>query len=469
MHVSVSSSPQRKTLPPPLMAALKRQLEPREVCTDPAVLSEYSKDKWFASSLPDVVVFPRSTAAVSAVLRFAHRHRVPVTPRGAGHGYVGGCVPLRGGIVLSLEKMNRIKEVNPADFVAVVQAGVNTQKLQETVEKLGLFYPPDPASRKESAIGGNIVSNAGGPRCLKYGVTRDYVLGLEVVLADGAIVRLGGRTHKNKTGFELHRLFVGSEGLLGVVTEATLKLLPLPPFRACLAVGFATMRAAVRSLHAILSAGFLPAALELADQFTLAAAYKRTGSERLRGCRAHLIVELDGQPRSVRSEVRQLKRLLAPQRPLFVETGLGSQECEKVWQIRREFSYALRDTGLTKLNEDIVVPRGRLEDLFDFAARLQRKHHLPVACFGHAGDGNIHTNVMVDYNQPGAKERAAAALDELFRQVLAWGGSITGEHGIGIAKQRWWPLAVSPAVRKLHRTIKQALDPRGILNPGKFV
>jgi glycolate oxidase len=207
----------------------------------------------------------------------------------------------------------------------------------------------------------------------------------------------------------------------------------------------------------------------LADQFTLAAAYKRTGSERLRGCRAHLIVELDGQPRSVRSEVRQLKRLLAPQRPLFVETGLGSQECEKVWQIRREFSYALRDTGLTKLNEDIVVPRGRLEDLFDFAARLQRKHHLPVACFGHAGDGNIHTNVMVDYNQPGAKDRAAAALDELFRQVLAWGGSITGEHGIGIAKQRWWPLAVSPAVRKLHRTIKQALDPRGILNPGKFV
>jgi glycolate oxidase len=452
-----------------VIAALKRLLGPRAVSTDPALLKEYAQDKWFASSLPDAVVFPRSTAAVSAVLRLAHRHQVPVTPRGAGHGYVGGCVPLHGGIVLSLEKMNRIKEVNPADFVAVVQAGVNTQKLQETVEKLGLFYPPDPASRKDSAIGGNIVSNAGGPRCLKYGVTRDYVLGLEVVLADGSILHLGGRTHKNKTGFELHRLFVGSEGLLGVVTEATLKLLPLPPFRACLAVGFSSMRDAVRSLHAILGAGYLPAALELADQFTLAAAYKRTGSERLRGCRAHLIVELDGQPRSVRGEVRDLKKLLAPQRPLFIETGLGSQECEKVWQIRREFSYALRDTGLTKLNEDIVVPRGRLEDLFDFAARLQRRHKLPVACFGHAGDGNIHTNIMVDYTQPGAKARAAAALDELFRQVLAWGGSITGEHGIGIAKQRWWPLAVSPAVRRLHRQIKQTLDPRGILNPGKFV
>ena len=199
----------------------------------------------------------------------------------------------------------------------------------------------------------------------------------------------------------------------------------------------------MRSLHAILAAGFLPAALELADSFTLAAAYKRTRSERLRGCRAHLIVELDGQKASVQAEIRQLQRIVAPQKPLFLEVGLGQDQCEAVWQIRREFSYALRDTGLTKLNEDIVVPRGRLEDLFDFAARLQRKHGLAVACFGHAGDGNIHTNVMVDYKQPGAKRRSYRALDELFRQVLAWGGSITGEHGIGLAKQRWWPLAVS--------------------------
>jgi glycolate oxidase len=201
--------------------------------------------------------------SVSALLRFANRHRLPVTPRGAGHGYVGGCVPVRGGIVLSLARMDRIKEINAADFVAVVQPGVNTQKLQQEVEKRGLFYPPDPASRADNTIGGNIITNAGGPRCLKYGVTRDYVLGLEVALADGTVVRLGGRTHKNKTGFELHRLFVGSEGLLGVVTEATLKLLPLPPYRACVAIGFGSMRAAVRSLHAILAAGFLPAALEL--------------------------------------------------------------------------------------------------------------------------------------------------------------------------------------------------------------
>jgi len=222
-------------------------------------------------------------------------------------------------------------------------------------------------------------------------------------------------------------------------------------------------------LHAILAAGFLPAALELADSFTLAAAFKRTGSERLRGCRAHLIVELDGQDRSVRGEIKRLEELVAPQKPRFVEVGLGKEECEAVWQIRREFSYALRDTGLTKLNEDVVVPRSRLEDLFKIAARLQKKHGLPVACFGHAGDGNIHTNVMVDFDQPGARRRSQQALDELFAQVLAWGGAITGEHGIGLAKKRWWPLAVSKEVRALHSTIKRALDPRGILNPGKFV
>ena len=452
-----------------LLRRLKNILPAGEIIFDLQTLANYAGDKWFASHQPDAVALPRSTQSVSTLLRFANRHRIPVTPRGAGHGYVGGCVPVRGGIVLSLERMNRIKDINAADFAAVVQPGVNTKHLQDRVERHGLFYPPDPASRADNFIGGNIATNAGGPRCLKYGVTRDYVLGLEVVLADGTIQRLGGRTHKNKTGFDLHRLFVGSEGLLGVVTEATLKLIPLPPFRANLAVGFGSMPAAVHTLHAIFRAGFLPCALELADEFTLAAAYKRTKSKRLRGCRAHLIVELDGQKKSVCAEIKELERIIRRQKPLFVERGLGAAQCEAVWKIRREFSYALRDTGLTKLNEDVVVPRSRLEDLFKFAARLQKKHGLPVACFGHAGDGNIHTNVMVDLNQPRAGQRAEAALDELFAQVIAWGGAISGEHGIGLAKKRWWPLAVSKEVRELHRTVKHALDPKGILNPGKFV
>jgi glycolate oxidase len=453
----------------PDWSRLARTLGPGELCRDEAVRKEHAADKWGAGALPAAVARPRSTESVVRIVRFAGRHRLPLTPRGAGHGYVGGCVPARGGLVLSLARMNRIREIHPGDFVAVVQPGVRTQTFQDRVEARGLFYPPDPASRAECTLGGNIVTNAGGPRCLKYGVTRDYVLGLEVVLADGTVVRLGGRTHKNKTGFDLARFFVGSEGLLGIVTEATLKLLPLPPGRAALAAGFSDPRDAARAIQAIFHAGFLPCALEVADGFTLAAAHKRTGSPRLAGCEAHLIAELDGQERSVRSELGDLIRVVRAHRPRFVERAYGAAACEQIWQLRREFSYALRDTGLTKLNEDIAVPRSRLVDLFAFAQRLQRRHGLPVACFGHAGDGNIHVNVMVDRTQAGADRRSRAALDDLFDQVLAWGGVITGEHGVGLAKRRWWNRAVPPAVRQLHATVKHALDPQGILNPGKFV
>jgi glycolate oxidase len=448
---------------------LQRQLPSGELRFDQPILEAHAGDKWFAAHLPEAVALPRSTESVATILRFADQYRIPVTARGAGHGYVGGCVPVQGGIALSLARMTRIREINAGDFVAVVQAGVVTQRLQEAVEKKGLYYPPDPASRANSTIGGNIASNAGGPRCLKYGVTREYVLGLEVVLADGAVVRLGGRTHKNKAGFDLTRLFVGSEGLLGIVTEATLKLLPLPPYRACLAAGFTSTRGATGAIRAIFASGFLPSALEIADAFTLAAAFKRTGSRRLAGCGAHLIVELDGQKASVLGELKALESCLRGSGPLFVERGYGTAGTERLWQLRREFSYALRDTGLTKLNEDIVVPRSRLEELFRFAERLQKKHGFPVACFGHAGDGNIHVNIMVDPSRPDNQARQEAALDELFGFVLRLGGVITGEHGIGLAKKRWWPMAASPELQALHRSVKGALDPLGILNPGKFV
>jgi glycolate oxidase len=451
-----------------LLAQLGRNL-PGEIVLNRETLAKYAGDKWYATHLPEAVALPCSAQSVSRILQFANQHRIPVTARGAANGYVGGCVPMRGGISLSLERMNQILEINAKDFVAVVQPFVNTAEFQATVEKRGLFYPPDPASRANNSLGGNIATNAGGPRCLKYGVTRDYVLGLQVVLANGSIVRLGGRTHKNKTGFDLHRLFVGSEGLLGVITEATLKLIPLPPFRANLAIGFQSMSAAVRALQSVFAAGFLPCAMELADEFTLAAAARRTKSERLSGCLAHLICELDGQASSVRKEIREVEKIIRLQKPLFVECGMGKGECEAIWQIRREFSYALRDTGLTKLNEDIVVPRGKLAELFKFTAQLQKRHGLQLACFGHAGDGNIHTNVMVDMTQPGAGDRSEACLDELFDWVIEVGGAITGEHGVGLAKKRWWPLAVSPEARELHATVKAALDPNGILNPGKFL
>ena len=452
-----------------LLPELKHLLSADEVRFEQPIREAHAGDKWFARHLPDAVALPRTTESVAALLRFASHHKIPVTPRGGGFGYVGGCVPVRGGIALSLARLNRIREINRKDFVAVVQAGVVTKELQDAVEKQGLYYPPDPASRADSFIGGNIATNAGGPRCLKYGVTRDFILGLKVVLACGAVVHLGGRCHKNKTGFDLHRLFVGSEGMLGVVTEATLKLIPLPPYRACLAVGFNTMSAAARTIAAIFRAGILPSALEIADEFTLAAAHKQTGAKRLLGCAAMLIVELDGQKNSVGSEMLELVKLVRRQNPLFVQTALGAEKCEEVWELRRQFSSALKATGLKKINEDIVVPRGRLEDLFKFTARLQKKSGLPIACFGHAGDGNIHVNIMLDFDDKAAMKRAHHATDELFKQVLAWDGAITGEHGIGLAKKPWWPQSVSPEVQFLHKRIKKTLDPQNILNPGKFV
>ena len=448
--------------------SLEGVVPPEDLIPSGEGLSEYARDQWLARSMPEAVVLARSAETVSRLLAHAHRHRIPVTARGAGYGYVGGCVPARGGIVLSTERMNRILEISPGDFIGVVEPGVVTADFQREARRHSRFYPPDPASLENCSLGGNIATNAGGPRCLKYGVTRDYVLGLEVVLADGSMVSLGSRCHKNKTGFDLHRLFVGSEGLLGVITRATLKLLPLPPCRACLSVGHAAMERALESVDRVFDLGFLPAALEVADEFTLEAAARRTGSDLFSGCRAHLLVEIDGGEGAVRSELDRLEEALREMRPVFVRKGMGEEGCDRIWEVRREFSFALRDTGLTKLNQDIVVPRSRLPDLFAHAAGIRERHRIPTACFGHAGDGNIHVNLMVDHSSPESRERSRGAVDELFDRVLRWGGVITGEHGIGLARMPWWESATSAPVRDLHHRIKTALDPRGILNPGKF-
>jgi glycolate oxidase len=439
------------------------------VASDAETLAAHAGDAWFASTLPQAVVFPRKAEEVASVLRFANKRKIPVTARGAGRGYVGGCVPKKHGIVVSFARMNRILEINPVDGVGVVQPGVITGEFQSQARQHGLLYPPDPASLKECSLGGNVATNAGGPRCLKYGVTRSYVLGLQVALADGTLVRVGGRTMKNKSGFELIGIFVGSEGLLGLVTEITLRLIPAPPARATLSASFADASVAAACVQHIFREGFLPSALELADRFTLQAARRHLGAEHLPKGDAHLLVEIDGQTASVRSEVRTLAELLKTGGALEITTATTEAGCEKLWDLRRQFSASLKATGLTKLNEDICVPRSRLVDLFTFTARLQKKYRVEIASFGHAGDGNIHVNIMIDLTERGVKERADRALDDLFRQIIAWGGAITGEHGIGLAKLPWWPQAASPELRKLHAQIKQALDPKRILNPGKFV
>jgi glycolate oxidase len=454
-----------------LASKLRELLGSESVADDPETLAKHSGDKWFAAHVPEAVVFASSTSDVSKLLQFASRETIPVTARGGGFGYVGGCVPARGGIVLSLIRMNRIMEISFTDAVAIVQPGVFTADLKAAARAEKLFYPPDPASMKDCTIGGNVATNAGGPRCLKYGVTRNYVIGLEVVLTNGEVLRTGGRVHKNKTGFDLIGLFVGSEGMLGVVTEITLRLLPLPPARATLSAAFATAMQAAEAVQAIFAAGFLPSSLEVADQLTLEAARRDLGDMIVPAGNAHLLVDLDGQEESVRSEAAAIRKLLEKKKANAIEVAIGESDSERLWALRREFSNSLRATGLTKLNEDVVVPRSHLVDLMEFAEKLQIKHGFPIACFGHAGDGNIHVNIMADrYNRDAAvREKVDQALDDLFKQVLAWGGVITGEHGIGLAKKRWWPDATSEVGRGLHHKLKQILDPHGILNPGKFV
>ncbi len=450
---------------------LRQLLGASAVADDEETLNRHAGDKWFANHAPEVVVFAESTEQVSALLRFANERKIPVTARGAGYGYVGGCVPVRGGIALSLARMNRIKEISFADAIAVVEPGVITGELQAQARAQKLFYPPDPASLKSCTLGGNVATNAGGPRCLKYGVTRNYVIGLEVVLASGEVLRTGARVHKNKTGFDLISLFVGSEGMLGVVTEITVKLLPLPPARATLSAAFDKMSTAAAAVQQIFAEGFLPSSLEIADHLTLDAARRDLGASVVAPGNAHLLVDVDGQAETVRVEMGKLQELVQSKNPNSLQVATVEADCERLWALRREFSNTLRATGLTKLNQDIVVPRSRLVELVEFAESLQTKHGFPVAAFGHAGDGNIHVNIMADrYNRDAeVRHKVERALDELFAQVLAWGGVITGEHGIGLAKKRWWPQATSDVSRALHRTLKDALDPNGILNPGKFL
>src|SRR5439155_13684416 len=321
-----------------LASKLRGLLGKDVVADDPDTLAAHSGDKWFAAHQPEVVVFAKSTGDVSKLLKFASHKKIPVTARGGGFGYVGGCVPARGGITLSLMRMNRIKDISFADAVAVVEPGVFTADLKAAVRPQKLFYPPDPASMKDCTIGGNVATNAGGPRCLKYGVTRNYVIGLEVVLANGGVLRTGGRIHKNKTGFDLVGLFVGSEGILGVVTEITLRLLPLPPARATLSAAFATAAQAAEAVQAIFAGGFLPSALEIADHFTLEAARRDLGKLLVPDGNAHLLVDLDGQQQSVCSEATAIRELLEKRKPNALDLATGEVDSEKLWALRRQFS-----------------------------------------------------------------------------------------------------------------------------------
>jgi len=435
---------------------------------DPATLEAYGADALGVGHPPDVVVMPADTWQIAGVARLCHEARVPLVVRGAGTGYTGGAVPTRGGVVVSMERLNRILAIDETNLLAVVEPAVVTADLQRAVERVGLFYPPDPASLERSSIGGNVAECAGGPRAFKYGTTRRYVLALEAVLPTGEVVKTGSKAVKNVVGYDLTQLLVGSEGTLAIITQVTLRLVPKPPARATLIASFGSVRDAVRAVSAVIARRVVPAAIELIDGDSLRAAETYAGGLGRPPGEALVIVECDGTRPVVDGEIECVASACRDSGAVEVRRAQSETEREELWNVRRQVSLALKDTGLLKINHDVVVPRGRVPQLFDVIEGLKRKHGLRIASFGHAGDGNIHVNMMVERDDAGARARAEEAARELFEHVVALEGSISGEHGIGFAKAPYIGIELSDPVIALMKRLKAAFDPHGILNPGKI-
>jgi len=428
----------------------------------------HSFDATQRQCLPDVVVHAGNAEEISRIVRLANARRIPILPRGAGSGFTGGSVPIHGGIVLVLTRMNRILEIDVDNLIAVVEPGVVTGRLQKEVERLGLFYPPDPASKDFSTLGGNIAECAGGPRCVKYGVTRDYVLGLEVVTPTGEIIHTGGRTMKNVVGYDLTRLFVGSEGTLGVVTRIILRLLPKPEARKTMLVAFASIDGSAQAVSAIIRGKIIPATLEFMDGSAIDCVRKAAPLDLPLDCRAALIIEVDGDREVLDGQIDRILSIIQPLGVLETRVAATDEESEAIWKVRRSVSPSLRNLNPNKFNEDIVTPRSRVPEMIRALEAVSSRYGVPIVNFGHAGDGNIHVNVMVDLAEAGMEEKAQLALHDIFRATVDLGGSISGEHGIGTAKAAYVGMELDPATLAAMRTIKKALDPNNIMNPGKI-
>jgi len=465
------SSPTAANVDRERLSAARRRLEsllsPSQVVAEPDQLQAYSRDESDSGEFPpDLVVFPTSGQQVSTVFSVCQALSIPVTPCAARSGKSGGSLPLFGGIAMSLERMNRIKSISVEDLIAVAEPGVITGDLMKAVEAKGLFYPPDPNSLEFCTLGGNVAENAGGPRALKYGVTRDYVIGLEWVLPDGKVLRVGRRTIKGVAGYDLVGLFVGSEGTLGVATEVTVQLIPLPRVVRTALVLFRSVVEASAAISAVLAAGILPRALELLDDVSIGALEGR--ALRLpKGIGAAVIAEVDGnQDESCFAELAALGQVCEEHGAVQTLVPQDGDEREKIWAARRVLSTALRAVKPFKISEDIAIPRSKIAETIARLKSLGAEMGLTIATYGHAGDGNLHVNILFD--GPHERPKVDAAVERMLRLTVELGGTITGEHGVGFAKRDFLALEQTSELIELQRRLKDFFDPSGILNPGKI-
>jgi glycolate oxidase len=439
------------------------------VLQDTPSLESYGVDALKAGQPADLVALPGSAQDVAALAKLCSAEHVPIVVRGGGTGYTGGAVPTRGGLVIALERLNRILEIDELNLLARVQPNVVTGDLQDAVERVGLFYPPDPASLRQSAIGGNVAECAGGPRAFKYGTTKRYVLALEAVLASGEIIHTGSKAVKSVVGYDLTQLLVGSEGTLAIITEITLRLIPKPPARATLVAEFESISGAIDAVTKIIQGRVIPAAIEIVDADSLTALAEHAGTPMVApGTSAALIIEVDGAVEAIGPEIVLVEGACRKAGAVRTRRAATEADRDEIWRLRRELSAALKRISSEKLNNDVVVPRGRVPELFALVDRIRKDCGLPIASFGHAGDGNIHVNIMVPSGIPDAAQSARRAERRLFEGVIALEGSISGEHGVGFTKAPYLDLELSPEQIALMKRVKAAFDPHGILNPGKI-
>lgn len=436
------------------------------VITDPETLIDYNRDASEFRHLPDLVVKPKTIREVSALLCLANRHKFPVTPRGGGSGLAGACLPLFGGVVLSLEDMNQVLTIDTRNFIMEVESGAITLDVRAAAQKKGLFYPPDPAGMDKSTIGGNGATDAGGPACVKYGTTRDYILGLEAVLPTGEIIRTGVKTRKGVVGYDLTNLLIGSEGTLGVITSLILKLIPAVPSVKCIMVVFNDMVAAMEAVSTVMAKGHLPSAIEFMDHRCLALVGEMLPVTLPQGNPSVLIIEIDGRMERIQEEIKEIAELCTMEGAIHIIPAPDEAGREKIWSVRRQISLRIHDYAPLYLSEDVAVPLSAISTLVNRLPGFEERYDLKIFAFGHAGDGNIHLNITADNRD--SISLVNQGIKAILGLVLELGGTISGEHGIGIAKKEFISMELSATSLVLQKKMKKLFDPNNILNPGKI-